>query len=168
MKLTIDTTIGVVRNVAASLRPGALDMGLVSAAEWLLTGFEERTGILCQLEAPPDIQGLGDARATAAFRILQESLTNVARHAQAHVVHVTLNRIDHTLLMRISDDGIGFDFDAVARRKTFGLMGIRERALMFGGHVSIDSHPGAGTSLDVTIPLETEPATMFPTPPAIQ
>ena len=154
MKRTIDTTIGVVRDVTAALRPGALDMGLVSATEWLLTGFEERTGILCHLEAPPDIQGLDDARTTAAFRILQESLTNIARHAQAHEVHVMLSRIDHELLMRIVDDGIGFDFDSVARRKTFGLMGIRERALMFGGHVRIDSHPGAGTSLNVTIPLE--------------
>lgn len=162
MKETIDTTIGVVRNVAAALRPGALDMGLVSAAEWLLASFEERTGILCHLEAPQDQLGLDDARATAAFRILQESLTNVARHAQANEVQITLARTDHKLSMQIRDDGVGFDPDLEAQRKTFGLMGIRERALMFGGEARIDSRPGTGTSLNVLIPLEDGPSASPP------
>ncbi len=162
MKDTIDTTIGMVRNVVAALRPGALDMGLVSAAEWLLAGFEERTGIVCHLKAPADIPGLDDTRTTAAFRILQESLTNVMRHAQAGQVWVNLTCSGQMLSMRISDDGIGFDFDTVARRKTFGLMGIRERALMFGGKSWIDSHPDVGTSLSVLIPLQDTPAAQPP------
>lgn len=153
MKQTIDTTIGVVRNVASALRPGALDMGLVSAAEWLLAGFQERTGIRCHLNAPREDLGLDNERATAAFRILQESLTNVARYAKAGAVDVQIELVDAVLEMEVRDDGVGFDPLEVRGRKTFGLMGIRERALMFGGESRIDSEPGAGTTLRVRIPL---------------
>jgi signal transduction histidine kinase len=154
MKQTIDTTIGVVRNLAAALRPGALDMGLVSAAEWLLAGFEERTGIAYRLHAPREDLGLDDERATAVFRILQEALTNITRYAQASVVNVAINLAGDALVMQVSDDGIGFDPALVRCRKTFGLLGIRERALMFGGESRIDSEPGAGTILCIQIPLQ--------------
>lgn len=125
MKQTIDTTIGVVRNLASVLRPGALDMGLVSAAEWLLAGFEERTGILYRLHAPREEIGLDNARATAAFRILQEALTNITRYAQASAVDVDIEVDDVALVMRVKDNGIGFDPAEVRGRKTFGLLGIR-------------------------------------------
>ncbi len=153
MKQTVDTTIGVVRDIAAALRPGALDMGLVSAAEWLLTGCQERTGIHCHLEAPDENLGLDDERATAAFRILQESLTNIICYAQASEVEVQLRLEDDTLVMLVRDDGIGFDPSEVRNHKTFGLMGIRERALMFEGESRIDSEPGGGTTLRIRIPL---------------
>jgi signal transduction histidine kinase len=153
MKKSIDTSIGVVRNLAAALRPGALDMGLVSAAEWLLAGFEERTGIPYRLHAPREDLALDDDRATAAFRILQEALTNITRYAQASEVDVVIELADATLIMTVRDDGIGFDLTEVRSRKTFGLMGIRERALMFGGEAKIDSAPGSGTILQVKIPL---------------
>jgi PAS domain S-box-containing protein len=157
MKQTIDTTIGVVRDVATALRPAVLDMGLVSAAEWLLNGFEERSGVLCDLESPSEEDlGLDDARATAAFRILQESLTNIGRHAMANRVRVTIERTGQSLSMLIADDGTGFDPEVVRERKTFGLMGIRERALIFGGEVRIDSRPGAGTSVSIRLPLKQE------------
>ncbi|MDX9995524.1 MAG: PAS domain-containing sensor histidine kinase [Rhodocyclaceae bacterium] len=158
MKQTIDTTIGVVRDVATALRPAVLDMGLVSAAEWLLAGFEERSGVLCDLESPAEERlGLDDARATAAFRILQESITNIGRHAMANRVRVSIERAGNSLSMMIADDGTGFDPEVVRERKTFGLMGIRERALIFGGEVRIDSRPGAGTSVSIRIPLKQEP-----------
>lgn len=157
MKKTIDTTIGVVRNLAAALRPGALDMGLVSAAEWLLSGFEERTGTLFHLHAPREELGLDNERATAAFRILQEALTNITRYAQAGEVEVTIELADRALVMQVKDDGVGFDPAEVRCRKTFGLLGIRERALMFGGESRIDSRPGAGTILRVRIPLKAYP-----------
>jgi len=153
MKETIDTTIGVVRNLAAALRPGALDMGLVSAAEWLLAGFEERTGTLCRLHAPREDLGLDNERATAAFRILQEALTNITRYAQASEVEVDIELADDALAMVVRDDGIGFDPTEARGRKTFGLLGIRERALMFGGESKIDSRPGSGTILRILIPL---------------
>ncbi|WP_363161415.1 PAS domain S-box protein [Thiobacillus sp.] len=157
MKQTIDTTIGVVRNLAASLRPGALDMGLVSAAEWLLSGFEGRTRIRCRLYAPEEHLDLDEERGTAAFRILQESLTNVARYAEASEVSVRIELVGGVLEMDIRDNGIGFDKAEVRVRKTFGLMGIRERALQFGGESRIESEPGAGTSLHIRIPCSGEP-----------
>ncbi|OYY95212.1 MAG: hypothetical protein B7Y41_01505 [Hydrogenophilales bacterium 28-61-23] len=156
MKQTIDTTIGVVRNLASALRPGALDMGLVSAAEWLLAGFEERTGIPYRLHAAQEELGLDNERATAAFRILQEALTNITRYAQASLVNVAIKQADAALVMEVGDDGIGFDPAEVRGRKTFGLLGIRERALMFGGESRIDSEPGAGTILHIRIPLQAQ------------
>lgn len=153
MKETIDTTIGVVRDLATALRPAALDMGLVSAAEWLLAGFEERTGTRAHLRAPSEDLGLDNERSTAAFRILQEALTNITRYAQASEVHVTIDLADQALVMVVMDDGIGFDPAEVRVRKTFGLLGIRERALMFGGESKVDSETGAGTVLRIRIPL---------------
>lgn len=156
MNKTIDTTIGVVRDLATSLRPGVLDMGLVSAAEWLLSGFKERTQIPCKLHAPREHLELDEERGTAAFRILQESLTNIARYAQAAEVNVRIELVNGVLEMDIRDDGVGFD-DAEARsRKTFGLMGIRERVLQFGGESRIDSRPGSGTTVQIRIPCTGE------------
>lgn len=156
MNRTIDTTIGVVRDLATSLRPGVLDMGLVSAAEWLLSGFKERTQIRCTLHAPHEHLELDEERGTAAFRILQESLTNIARYAKAAEVNVRIELVNGVLKMDIRDDGVGFD-DAEARsRKTFGLMGIRERVLQFGGESRIDSRPGSGTTVRIRIPCTGE------------
>ncbi|MDT8398776.1 MAG: PAS domain S-box protein [Pseudomonadales bacterium] len=154
MKDTIDGTIKVVRNVAASLRPAALDMGLVSATEWLLMGFKERTDVQCYLDVPSEELKIDDLRATAVFRILQESLTNIARHANASHVYVTMRQEAGRLLISIRDDGVGFDPRQVRQKQTFGLMGIRERAKMFGGETRIDSEAGLGTSLHLTLPLE--------------
>jgi signal transduction histidine kinase len=156
MKKTIDTTIDVVRNLATTLRPGALDMGLVTAAEWLLSGFEERAQIRCHLHAPREHPELDEERSTAAFRILQESLTNIARHAQATEVNVHVELVDGALEMDIRDDGVGFDHAEVQSRKTFGLMGMRERALQFGGEARIDSTPGIGTTIRIRIPCTRE------------
>lgn len=156
MKQTIDTTIAVVRDIAAALRPGALDMGLISATEWLLGQFGERTGIRCKLDIPGEEPALDNERATAAFRILQESLTNITRYAQASAVTVSIRVQDAVLFMEVRDDGVGFDPLEVRGRKTFGLMGIRERALMFGGESKIESALGQGTVLNVRIPLEKE------------
>jgi signal transduction histidine kinase len=156
MKRTIDTTIGAVRNLATSLRPGALDMGLVSAAEWLLSGFEERAQVRCRLHAPQEQLELDEERATAAFRILQESLTNIARYAQATEVDARIEWIDGILEMDIRDNGVGFDNAEVRKRKTFGLMGMRERTLQFGGESRIDSEPGAGTTVRIRIPCTRE------------
>lgn len=158
MMHTIDTTIGVVRNLATSLRPGALDMGLVSAAEWLLAGFQERTRIPCQLQVLPGEVVLDDERSTAAFRILQESLTNIARYAEATKVCVRIEQTDNILTMEIRDNGAGFDPAEVGRRKTFGLMGIRERVLQFGGESRIDSALGSGTTVHIWMPCTHEVA----------
>jgi signal transduction histidine kinase len=127
-------------------------MGLVSAAEWLLSGFKERTGVRCHLHAPQDYLELDEERGTAAFRILQESLTNITRYAEATEVKVRIALADGVLEMDIRDNGVGFDPAEVKSRKTFGLMGMRERARQFGGESHIDSRLGAGTTMRIRIP----------------
>lgn len=147
----VDATIQVVRNVAAKLRPAVLDMGIVSAMEWQVGEFAKRSGVRCGLSIEEDEVYLDEERATALFRIVQESLTNVARHAQAQNVDITLKREGDSYLLEVRDDGSGFS-DA-PEKKTFGLMGIRERVLMLQGEVDISSRPGQGTTVTVRIPV---------------
>ncbi len=153
MKQTIDQTMSVVREITAALRPGILDEGLGAAAEWLLSRFSERHDLAARLILPSCELALDDTVATAAFRILQESLTNVARHAQAACVEIRIAVDSTQLRLRVADDGIGFDPQQVAGRRTFGLLGIRERVAALGGELSIDARPGAGTTLSVSLPL---------------
>jgi PAS domain S-box-containing protein len=155
MQTMIDGTVAATRRISADLRPLILDdLGLVPAAEWLVQEFTQRTGIPCELSvASPDLE-LKDPHATAVFRILQESLTNVARHARAHRVEVALGRTDGTVTLNVRDNGRGFNLDDPRRPNAFGLMGLRERVSLLGGDVRIDSQPGLGTVLHVQIPLE--------------
>lgn len=156
MRDLIDHVIGGVRRVISRLRPAALDLGLVSAAEWLAADYQERTGTPCRLDVPhAEALQLDDERATTLFRILQESLTNVARHAQATRVEIGIQVIDGQLQLEVRDDGRGFDPMVVREKKTFGLMGIRERVLIYGGSARIDTRPGHGTRLVVSLPLGT-------------
>jgi len=153
MRLT-DRALEVARNVASALRPSALEMGIVSALEWLAGRFSTNTGIRSEVHIEDDDIQLDEATAIALFRIVQESLTNVARHAKANRVDVTLRREVSGYVMKVRDNGSGFDAN---QRKvdSFGLVGIRERALMMGGRVDIDSHPGKGTEIVVRIPVMT-------------
>jgi PAS domain S-box-containing protein len=148
----VDAMIKVVRNVVSSLRPAALDMGIVSALEWLADEFRERTGMHCGLEMSDDIP-LDEKRAIQVFRIVQESLTNIGRHADASEAEITLDRNDSHYVLEVRDNGKGFD-PAVRKKKSFGLVGIRERALMLGGEVDITSAPGHGTAIRVCFPLD--------------
>lgn len=147
-----DQTIQVVRNIASALRPASLDMGMSAALEWLSNEFQVRTGVECRLNIGPSLDGFTEEQSTAVFRIVQESLTNVARYAQARQVDINLSEIAEGYVMTIKDDGKGFDPDGV-RGRSFGLVGIRERALMLGGDVRIDSRPGEGTAVEVVIPF---------------
>lgn len=153
MKQTIDLTMEVVREVAAALRPAILDEGLLPAMEWLLGGFSKRSGVATRLDAPPHDIALDGMLATTAFRILQESLTNVTRHAQATKVVVTIDCGSGALRLQVSDNGLGFVHDDAIPRKTFGLLGMHERALMFGGTVSIRSAPHQGTTVLAVLPI---------------
>ncbi|UVH52507.1 PAS domain S-box protein [Pseudomonas sp. CBS] len=152
MALT-DKTIQVVRDVSTSLRPSALNLGLVSGLEWLTTEFVNLTRTPCLLHLPLSPMTLPDAQITAAFRIVQESLTNIARYAQATQVSVTLAPQDGHWLLEVQDNGVGFEPDAVGRQ-TLGLAGMRERGLMLGGKVIIFSHPGQGTTVQAFIPMQ--------------
>ncbi|MCC6075045.1 PAS domain S-box protein [Pseudomonas sp. GCM10022188] len=145
----------VVRDVATALRPPILDAGIASAIEWQARRFEARTQIPCLVEVPEQLPPLGDAKATGLFRVLQEALTNIMRHAQAQSVEIHLSREADELQLSISDDGVGFD-PAQTRSGSFGLVGMRERVAMFGGSLVLDSRPGQGTTLYVRVPLDQE------------
>ena len=153
MKQLVDRAISGVRNVAVNLRPPALDMGLGPALEWLCCEFEKNAAIPCTLEAGDRQIVLDDARAVVVFRIVQESLTNAMRYARASRVLIRLGVQAGQLELDVEDDGCGFD-PAAAGRTTFGLLGMRERALALGGQVLITSAPGAGTRIRVSIPMD--------------
>lgn len=158
MKALIDDAICSVRRVASTLRPTALDLGLESGIEWLVDDFRERTHLACSLQfSETELPMIDDARATLVFRILQEALTNTARHAGARSVAVRLRHAEGRLQLTIHDDGRGFRPEAVRERKHFGLLGMHERAIVFGGNLRIDSAPGHGTTVQLDVPLEEAP-----------
>lgn len=153
MKKLIAQLFQLVRDVASALRPPILDAGIGSALEWQARRFEARTGIPCLVTVPEHPPRLGDAKAIGLFRILQEALTNVMRHAQAHTVELELKVEGDELCLGIDDDGRGFDTASAWRGNSFGLVGMRERVLMLGGSLEIQSQPGEGSSLRVRVPL---------------
>ncbi|TDV49053.1 multi-sensor signal transduction histidine kinase [Pseudomonas graminis] len=153
MKRLIAQLFQLVRDVATALRPPILDAGIASAIEWQARRFEARTQIPCLVQVPDNLPSLPDATAIGLFRILQESLTNVMRHAEAHTVELSLTLSDDVLCMRIADDGKGFDLRA-ERPASFGLVGMRERVLIMGGQLHLDTLPGEGTTLRIHIPLD--------------
>jgi len=148
----VDKTIQIARDVSSSLRPAALDMGIVPALEWLTMEFSRNTGIPCGLMAGQGDIHVGEDQAVAIFRIAQESLTNAARHASAERVDIMFLCEEETLGLEIKDNGVGFDTDGPRKEKSFGLVGIRERALAVGGSVTISSSPDTGTAVLVRIP----------------
>jgi len=152
MKQLVDRTIKTARHVTSSLRPGALDLGIVAALEWLVEEFIEYAGIPCELVLGDGDITLGEFTATAVFRIVQESLTNIARHAEATQVEIVVTRTDGQLCFEVSDNGKGFDPHAAASRKSFGLVGIRERVAMMEGDFELDSEPERGTRIRVCVP----------------
>jgi signal transduction histidine kinase len=151
----IDTTIKSVRSIINNLRPPVLDLGLQAAIEWQIQEFRRRSGIACDLTVVTEEfdHNLDEKCATALFRILQESLTNVIRHAKANKVEVVLSKESGWLGMQISDNGIGLRQDLSKRGQTFGLQGIDERIQMLGGELKIESMPGKGTSLTISLPV---------------
>jgi PAS domain S-box-containing protein len=154
MRGLLDSTVATTRRISADLRPLVLDdLGLGAAAEWLVQGFSQRTQIPCSLHVDPSCGQLGEPYASALFRIMQESLTNVARHARATKVSVRLERRGDDAVLTVLDDGVGMDRSARPNPRSFGLRGIGERALLLGGSAEIASRPGAGTTLVARIPL---------------
>lgn len=152
LRQVIDETLRQVRRIATDLRPGVLDdFGLASAVEWQAGRYEERTGTSCSV----DIHGVTEPPseiATAAFRVLQESLTNVTRHAEANRVAITLVLGHASVRLVVSDDGRGFKPDRL-RRRSLGLLGMRERAATYGGTLDVQGAPGQGTVVECTLPF---------------
>ena len=155
MSKLIDITTQSVNRTATMLRPRLLDhFGLMAAIEWQAHDFQDRSGIECHLQAE-EVELLGD-RATALFRIFQESLTNVARHAEATKVEISLSRQNGCILLEIHDDGRGVTKEKISSSTSLGLLGMRERAYAFGGDVKIESDNGQGTRVRVQIPISHE------------
>lgn len=151
----VDTTIAAVQGLVAELRPGVLDdLGLVAAIEWQCRDFERRSGIRCFVDSSEEDIPLDSAKATAAFRICQEALTNVARHARAKEIRVHLDKVDGELLLEVHDDGQGILPEKVTDARSLGLLGMRERAAAVGGALKIVGLPGQGTTLTLRLPCE--------------
>jgi PAS domain S-box-containing protein len=163
MRELLDFTVATTRRISADLRPLVLDdLGLGAAAEWLMHNVVQRAGLAWSLYLDPACTELGEPYASALFRIMQESLTNVARHARAHSVDVRLERAGDAAVLQVADDGIGIDPTAPPKAGSFGLRGINERALLLGGSVEVRGRPGEGTTVVASIPFGTAGARRKP------
>ncbi len=151
----VGSIIQSVRRISTELRPGMLDdLGLVAAIEWQTQEFQARTGISCQFTSNLGDRKLDRELATAVFRIFQETLTNVARHAKATRVNIILRPKAHSLILTVRDNGKGITEREIADRKSLGILGMGERALLLGGEVAIMGLPGKGTTVTVEVPLK--------------
>ncbi|HXD30533.1 MAG TPA: PAS domain S-box protein [Pyrinomonadaceae bacterium] len=151
----IEATINAVRRISSDLRPGVLDdLGLVAAIEWQVQQFQSRTGLECHWKAEVDEVELSLERATVVFRIFQEVLTNVLRHAAATNLYVTIRQVDERLELEVKDDGRGISDSERSNPRSLGLLGMKERALLVGGEVEIYGSEGKGTTVLVRVPLD--------------
>jgi signal transduction histidine kinase len=150
----IDTTIQTVRRISTELRPGILDdLGLVATIEWQLQEFQMRTGIESNLISAPEEATLNTDAATTVFRIFQEILTNVARHAHATRVEVAVEETGTFLTLQVQDNGRGITATEIHSPKSIGLLGMQERARLQAGEVQFHGTPGKGTTVTVRLPL---------------
>jgi signal transduction histidine kinase len=147
-----DSIIQSIRRISTELRPAVLDLGLAAAVEWQVQEFQARSGIQCKVRLLTR-EVVASNASTAMFRISQEILTNVARHAKATRVEVVLQKQRDRLMLLIRDNGRGFDQADPSLSKSLGLLGMRERAAILGGRVNISSAPGKGTTVTAWIPL---------------
>ena len=153
MEAILDATAGAIQRIATELRPGVLDeLGLQAAIQWQAREFETRTGIACRVEVGAAHSAVDATRATAAFRIFQEALTNVARHAGASSVLVRFTLSAQALELSVQDNGRGISDGALSDSRSLGLLGIRERATNLGGTVTITAASGRGTLLTLSLP----------------
>lgn len=151
----IDSAVRTVQNISAELRPGLLDdLGLPATIEWQTSEFKKKTGIRCELNINlPDDFVLDQNVSTAIYRIYQEALTNIVRHANATFIKISLKKEAENIVLEVMDNGRGITMDEISSAKSYGLTGIRERAYLLGGDVKIFGSSGKGTTLTVKIPL---------------
>ena len=151
----IDIAVQAVRRIATELRPGILDLSLVATIEWELQEFQTRSGIQANLISAPEETTLDDDGATTVFRIFQEILTNVTRHAQATQIDVSVEENTTHLTLQVQDNGRGITANEIASPKSIGLLGMQERARLRAGEVHFQGRPGKGTTVTVRLPLST-------------
>jgi signal transduction histidine kinase len=149
----VEKTLQIARRVASELRPAVLDsLGLAAAVEWQTREFEERSSIFCNITLPEESVELDPERGTAVFRIFQEVLTNIVRHARATEVSVVLRMTPEAIVLEISDNGVGIESSKRSHLEGHGLLGIQERALAAGLRVDLTSESGEGTRTTIEIP----------------
>ena len=151
MQQHLDSALQSSIRIARDLRPSLLDYGIVPAIEWQLGDFRDRMGIACELDCPHEDIELDPDLATAVFRIFQEALTNIAKHANASTVKVKFAVTGDTVALEVCDNGVGLDQRALAKPKSFGLRGMRERVAELGGTLDIKGSAGAGTALKLEL-----------------
>jgi PAS domain S-box-containing protein len=155
MRHSVDAAIDCVQKIATELRPMVLDsLGLCATIEWQARDFQSRTGINCLANVPAEEMVKDRDAATAIFRILQETLTNVSRHSKATQVKILLRIETGQVLLRVHDNGCGISLDSINNPMSIGLAGMRERAQLLDGHFEIQSRPGSGTTIEVRLPFE--------------
>lgn len=156
----VDSAASASMRIARDLRPAVLDFGLVAAMEWLSKDFTKHAGVVCDFSSPQEEIELDRERASAVFRIFQELLTNITKHAKAQSVAASIQIEDGSLQLRVLDDGVGIVLPSRRRADSFGLRGMRERAVALGGTFSIDAAPQRGTIaiLDIPLNLPRQPA----------
>jgi signal transduction histidine kinase len=151
----IDASVESVQRISSKLRPGILDeLGLIAAIEWQAEEFEKLTSIKCSLVLPKEELELEKNKSTAIFRILQEALTNIARHSLATKTAISLLNHQSTIYMEIMDNGRGITQEQVKDFKSLGIHGMEERAMVFNGQVYIEGIAGKGTTVKVEIPID--------------
>ena len=170
VKERLERSIGMIgdsarslRSICSDLRPAILDdVGLPAAIEWRANEFASRTGIDCEVIVPSTELPIDNSKSTAIFRIFEECLTNVMRHAEAKSVRVSLRAEDGDVFLSVQDDGVGFRESSVSNSmESLGLLGMKERAQACGGEVIVTSSPGHGTTVTIRVP-NTQPVPVQP------
>jgi signal transduction histidine kinase len=153
----VEQSVNTVHRFARELRPTVLDdLGLIPALHTFMKSFREQTGIRVSLSGPAAVTKVNSDKRTVLFRVAQEALTNVARHAQASQAEVSIQKLDSAICMKIKDNGKGFQTERVLhgkKKNRLGLLGMRERLEMVGGNITIESTPGKGTTIQAQVPL---------------
>ncbi len=165
MNEVLDQTVGSVRRIAADLRPLMLDdLGLADAAGWLVEDFARRSGIECRIDLPPAerLEALGRDTAIAVYRVLQEAFTNIARHSGAKRAWAVLETGEDSLMLEVEDDGRGITAEALAKSRSLGVKGMRERVLYLGGELEVSRAPRGGTRVRARVPLAQAPLASGP------
>ena len=153
----VDTTIQTMKRMCTELRPAILDhLGLGVALQWQAEEFQKRAAIECEVNLIPEDMSVDEKYSTALFRIFQESLTNVLRHAKATKVKVTLKDQGGRIMLEISDNGVGITEEHLSKANSFGLLGMRERVQICNGEMRISSSPNVGTTISVIMPKDKE------------
>lgn len=154
MSQQIDAAVDFVRHISSDLRPGVLDkLGLTAALEWQARETEARTNLVIQMEADDIGPHLDERVSVTLFRIAQEALTNVVRHAQARLVEIDLVATEDAITLTVHDDGKGIATDSIESNESVGIIGMRERAILVNGQLTVSGAPGQGTTVSVTVPL---------------